>query len=78
MERLRHRLTALVEGGARVERRDAALIALAAAGQLRTVFSGRQRRLHRRRIAELTAQAGPAAPALRKVVQQLQASAAGG
>lgn len=78
VERLRHRLTAVVEGAGGVEQRDAALVALAAAGQLRTVFSGRQRRVHRRRIAELTAQAGPVAPVLRKVIQQHQAVAAGG
>jgi|SRR5581483_7421023 len=74
VDRLRDRLAAALEGG-HVDKRDAALVALAAAGQLRTVFTGRQRRVHRRRIAELGAQAGQAPPALRKVIRQLQASA---
>jgi hypothetical protein len=78
VERLRHRLTAVLEGGGRADKRDAALVALVAAGQLRSVVSGRQRRAHRGRIAELSAQAGPAAPALRKVIQQHHAATQGG
>jgi hypothetical protein len=62
---------------ARVDRADAALVALAAAGKLSTAISRRQRREHRQRIARLTERAGPAVPALRKVLQQLRASAAG-
>jgi hypothetical protein len=52
-------------------------VALAAAGELSTAISRRQRREHRQRIARLSERAGPAAPALRKVLQQLRASAAG-
>jgi hypothetical protein len=77
VERLRHRLTAALEGGGHVDPRDGALVALAAAADLRTVFSSRQQRAHRERIKELSAKAGPAAPALRKVIQQIQASSAG-
>jgi hypothetical protein len=62
---------------ARVDPGDAALVALAAAGELSTAISRRQRREHRQRIARLSERAGPAAPALRKVLQQLRASAAG-
>ncbi len=61
---------------ARVDPADAALVALAAAGELSTAVSRRQRREHRQRIASLGERAGPAVPALRKVLQQLRASAA--
>jgi Golgi phosphoprotein 3 (GPP34) len=59
-----------------VEPRDAALVALAAAGELSTAIPRRQRREHRQRIARLAERTGPAAPALRKVLQQVRASAA--
>ena len=63
---------------ASVEPRDAAMVALAAAGELSTVLPRAQRREHKQRIAELTEVTGPVAAALRKVLQQLKASAAGG
>ena len=53
---------------------DAALVALAAAGELSTVLPKAQRREHEQRIAALSEVAGPAVPALR----QLGASAPGG
>ncbi|NDU74711.1 GPP34 family phosphoprotein [Actinomadura sp. DSM 109109] len=56
---------------------DAAAVALAAAGGWTTVLPGRDRRRHRRRIAELTARTGPAAPAVRQVIRQMNAAAAG-
>jgi hypothetical protein len=58
--------------------RDAALVAIVAAAELDTVFSGRERRAHRDRIAELTLRAGPAAKALRSVVTEQHTSNAGG
>ncbi|HSV66522.1 MAG TPA: GPP34 family phosphoprotein [Mycobacteriales bacterium] len=61
----------------RVDPRDAALVALAAAGELRTVLTRAQRREHKRRISQLTEASGPAVAALRKVVQELAASAVG-
>jgi hypothetical protein len=61
---------------ARVDPADAALVALAAAGELPPAISRRQRREHRQRIARLSERAGPAVPALRRVIQQLRASAA--
>ncbi|HEX6678659.1 MAG TPA: GPP34 family phosphoprotein [Actinomycetes bacterium] len=61
---------------ARVDPSDAALVALAAAGELPPAISRRQRREHRQRIARLSERAGPAVPALRRVIQQLRASAA--
>ncbi len=62
----------------RVEKREAALVSLAATAELKTVFSRERRRTHKTRIAALQERAGPAAPALRKVIQQAQAAAAAG
>lgn len=53
---------------------DVALVPLVAAVELNTVFSGRERREHRDRIKALAERAGPAAKALRKVVEDQQAS----
>lgn len=63
---------------AHVNSYDAAAVALAAAGELKTVLPGRDRRRHRRRIEELTARTGPAAPAVRKVIRQKKAAMASG
>ncbi|MEV5413689.1 GPP34 family phosphoprotein [Thermopolyspora sp. NPDC052614] len=60
----------------RVEDREAALVALAATAELKTVFPRKRRRTHKDRIAALQERGGPAAPALRKVIQQAQAAAA--
>ncbi|GGX91663.1 GOLPH3/VPS74 family protein [Streptomyces anandii] len=57
---------------AEVSERDAAVVALAAAAELRTLGSGRDRRRHRRRIEELTERSGAAAPALRRVVREVR------
>ncbi|QXJ20405.1 GPP34 family phosphoprotein [Actinomadura graeca] len=62
---------------AHVNSYDAAAVALAAAGEMRSVLPGRDRRRHRRRIAELTARSGPAAPAVRKLISAERAAAAG-
>jgi hypothetical protein len=60
----------------RLDPRDAALVALAAAGGLRTAFDRRTAREQKARIAELSTVAGPAVPAVRKVIQARQAAAA--
>ena len=57
---------------------DAALVAVVAAAEWDTVFSGRERRQHRERIARLSARAGPAAQALRDVVRDDKAAASAG
>ncbi|GAA2589970.1 GPP34 family phosphoprotein [Actinomadura fulvescens] len=62
---------------AHVNSLDAAAVALAAAGDLRTVLPRADRRRHKRRIEELTARSGPAAKAVRKVIQAQYAAAAG-
>lgn len=61
-----------------VDPRDAAMVALAATGELRTVFGWRQRRAHRARIAEL-ATTGPAATVkgLKKAIAAQHAAQAG-
>ena len=51
-----------------------ALVPLVSAVELNTVFSGRERREHRERIRGLAERAGPAAKALRKVVESHQAA----
>ncbi|MCP2339549.1 GOLPH3/VPS74 family protein [Actinomadura rupiterrae] len=61
---------------AHVNSLDAAAVALAAAGEVRTVVPRSETRRRRARIAELTARSGPAAPGLRKAVRQQRASAA--
>ena len=61
---------------AAVDPADAALVALAAAGELSTAIPRRRRREQRQRIAQLGERTGPAVPALRRVLQQLRASAA--
>jgi hypothetical protein len=75
------RLAAMVSAALRdpvgqVDPRDAALVALAAAGDLKTVFPRARRRQHKERIARLNEHTGPVAKALRKAVQAAQAAAA--
>jgi hypothetical protein len=62
---------------AHVNSYDAAAVALAAAGELTSVLPRPDRRRHKRRIAELTARTGPAATAVRKLIRQQKAAAAG-
>jgi hypothetical protein len=62
----------------RVDLRDAALVVLAAAGELKPVLSKDQRKQHKERLAQLTIRVGPVGPALRKAVQQQNAAANSG
>lgn len=55
-----------------VSDRDAALVALAAAAELRTLLPGKDRKIHKDRIEELTERSGAAAPALKKVIQEVR------
>jgi hypothetical protein len=77
IQRLTDRLGAALRGPD-TDPRAAALVALAAAGELRTVLPRARAREYKRRIAELTERTGPAVPALRRVIQQVRSSAAGG
>jgi len=61
--------TALSAPLTRVDDRDAALVALAAAGD-HPALSRREKRTHKARIAELAERGGPAGPALRKILKQ--------
>ncbi|MFI5956709.1 GPP34 family phosphoprotein [Cryptosporangium sp. NPDC051539] len=62
----------------RIDRRDAAVVALAAAGELGIVVSRGDRRQFKRRLETLSAHVGPTVQALRKAVQSQQAAAAAG
>lgn len=61
----------------RLDRRDAAVVALAANGDLRIVVSGRDRRQFKRRIEALAEQVGPVVKGLRSAIQAAQTAAAG-
>ncbi|HEY3262475.1 MAG TPA: GPP34 family phosphoprotein [Pseudonocardiaceae bacterium] len=79
--RLGNRVRAALRAGtpvAEVERRDAAMVALAAAGELSTVLPGPQRREHAQRISAFTEAIGPVVAALRKVLQRFKGSPADG
>jgi hypothetical protein len=60
----------------RVDIRDAAVVVLAATGDLRTVLTKDQRTRHQDRLAQLAVRVGPVVPALKKALQQSHASAA--
>jgi hypothetical protein len=75
VDALRARVRQVMEGPvpvSEVSDRDAALVALATAAELRTVASSKERRLHAARIDELAERGGAAAPALRKVIQEVR------
>ena len=80
IERL-HTDVARALAGGHVELPEAILVALGATAQLRTVLTWRQRRAHRGRLAELTAQATtglPALPVILKALRDAHAAAAAG
>lgn len=80
VHRLREAVNRALDQGVpadRLDRTDVAMVALAVAGSVGTAVSRKTARRHKTRIAELTRLAGPAVPALRKVIQQRQAAAAG-
>jgi len=60
----------------RIDRRDAAVVALAANGELKIVVSGADKRAYKKRIEALAEQVGPVVRGLRKAVQAAQAAAA--
>lgn len=61
----------------RLDRRDAAVVALAANGELKIVVSSKDRRQFKRRIQALAELVGPVVKGLRSAVQASQAAAAG-
>ena len=76
VDALRAEVDRILTGTGPASPRAAALVTLAAAGELGTVLNWRGRRQYRERIKELTT--GPVPPALRKVLQAQQAAMAGG
>ncbi|MFF1448049.1 GPP34 family phosphoprotein [Streptomyces sp. NPDC058274] len=75
VEALREEARQVLEGPLPVSAvgdRDAALVALAAAAELRTFVSGKERKQYKDRIEELTERSGAAAPALKKVIQEVR------
>ncbi|MFG1923437.1 GPP34 family phosphoprotein [Cryptosporangium sp. NPDC048952] len=62
----------------RLDRRDAAVVALAANGELKTVVSGADRRKYKQRLKAIGEHVGPVAKGLKSVVQSAQAAAAAG
>lgn len=58
-----------------IDVRDAAVVALAAAGELDLVVSGEDRRRYETRIEELGEHCGSAVPALRGVLEEIRAAA---
>ncbi|WP_037570700.1 GOLPH3/VPS74 family protein [Phaeacidiphilus oryzae] len=73
VEALRAQAAATLEGSSE---EAGALLALAAAGDVRSILPGRERRAHKARLAELTAAAGPAVPALRAALRSRRAARA--
>lgn len=67
---------ALGKPAARTEPRVAAVLALAARGEVKTVVSRRERREHKQRLNELAVHTGPVADALRKALQAAVAATA--
>ncbi|MGW1344892.1 GOLPH3/VPS74 family protein [Kribbella sp. NPDC002412] len=61
----------------RVDLRDAAVVTLAATGDLRTVLTKDQRKRHKDRLAQLAVRVGPVVPALKKALQQSNSQAGG-
>ncbi|PJM92545.1 GOLPH3/VPS74 family protein [Streptomyces sp. CB01373] len=77
VDALREGARRVLEGplpAAEVPERDAAVVALAAAAELRTLVPAKDRRRHKARIDELTDRSGAAAPALRRVVREVNAA----
>jgi Golgi phosphoprotein 3 (GPP34) len=74
VDALRAEFDRVLAGSGAVNPRSAAMVALAAAGQLGPVMNWRARRQHRARVKELNA--GPVPTALRKVLQSRQAAMA--
>jgi len=75
-ESARKTLRRILTGSATPSDRDAALVALVAAGELRTALSRKDRKEYAERVTACNELAGPAAPALRKVIRSMKAARA--
>jgi Golgi phosphoprotein 3 GPP34 len=77
VDRLREEAREVLEGPAPVEEvpeRDAALVALAAGAELRTLLSGKEQRQYKQRIEDLAEHSGATTPALKKAVQEVRSA----
>ncbi|MFD3314632.1 GPP34 family phosphoprotein [Streptomyces sp. NPDC058694] len=77
VDRLREEAREVLEGPGPVEEvpeRDAALVALAAGAELRTLLSGKEQRQYKQRIEDLAERSGATTPALKKAVQEVRSA----
>ncbi|MFG2344335.1 GOLPH3/VPS74 family protein [Streptomyces phaeochromogenes] len=77
VDALRAEAREVLEGPVPVEEvpeRDAALVALAAGAELRTLLSGKEQRQYKQRIEDLVERSGATAPALKKAVQEVRSA----
>jgi len=77
VDALRAEAREVLEGPVPVEQvpeRDAALVALAAGAELRTLLSGKEQRQYKQRIEDLVERSGATTPALRKAVQEVRSA----
>ncbi|MFC8667224.1 GPP34 family phosphoprotein [Streptomyces sp. NPDC057199] len=77
VDRLREEAREVLEGPTPVEdvpEQDAALVALAAGAELRTLLSGKEQRQHKQRIEDLAERSGATTPALKKAVQEVRSA----
>ncbi|MEV0460944.1 GOLPH3/VPS74 family protein [Catellatospora methionotrophica] len=77
VSQLRSTVSHTLNGGS-ADPREGALTALAAVGEIRIAISRAQTRQHARRLESLVGQAGPALPALRKVIRDHHAATQAG
>ncbi|QQM39582.1 GOLPH3/VPS74 family protein [Streptomyces liliifuscus] len=77
VDRLREEAREVLEGPTPVEdvpEHDAALVALAAGAELRTLLSGKEQRQYKQRIEDLAERSGATTPALKKAVQEVRSA----
>ncbi|MEU9878680.1 GOLPH3/VPS74 family protein [Streptomyces phaeochromogenes] len=77
VDALRAEAREVLEGPVPVEEvpeQDAALVALAAGAELRTLLSGKEQRQYKQRIEDLAERSGATTPALKKAVQEVRSA----
>ncbi|WP_327397434.1 GOLPH3/VPS74 family protein [Streptomyces phaeochromogenes] len=77
VDALRAEAREVLEGPVPVEEvpeQDAALVALAAGAELRTLLSGKEQRQYKQRIEDLVDRSGATTPALKKAVQEVRSA----
>ncbi|MEU8865337.1 GOLPH3/VPS74 family protein [Streptomyces umbrinus] len=77
VDALRAEAREVLEGPVPVEEvpeRDAALVALAAGAELRTLLSGKEQRQYKQRIEDLVERSGATTPALKKAIQEVRSA----